>query len=358
MDNKPAILYLLTSLDTTGGTVSKIKSTLKYTKYKIFVGAHYVPENNYFLNSWKEEKNVTIINLPSREKIFFKSVLVLNKIVKKENIKIIHSFFPNEMFVAYCLKILNPKLKIIRSFEGNVKRSNSIRFLSKIILPHFDRVIFISKYVRDFYSDITKRCKNKLIIDNAGYHICKYKNRNMSKECNIVSVAGLNKMKNVFMYAEIGRVLASRKFPFKIKIVGYGPLEDELKERIIKYEIEDSVTLLGRQNKPESYYEEADIYIHPADKEGFGITVAEAMSSGLPVIVSDKGGVSELVKNMEDGIIVDAHNPEKWADAIITLHNNRDLYKKLSQNGHTTYKNRFTPEIYARNLDTIYDELI
>ena len=358
MDNKPAILYLLTSLDTTGGTVSKIKSTLKYTKYKVFVGAHYIPENNQFLNSWNEEKNVTIINLPSRDKIFFKSVLALNKIIKKENIKIIHSFFPNEMFIAYSLKLVNPKLRIIRSFEGNVKRSNSVRLLSRMILPHFDRIIFISKYVRDFYEEITKRCKYKLTIDNAGYHISEYKNREKSYNCKIVSVAGLNKMKNVFMYAEIGRVLASRNFPFTMKVIGYGPLENELKEKIIKYKIEKSVILLGRQDTPEPYYDEADIYIHPADKEGFGITVAEAMSSGLPVIVSDKGGVPELVKNMDDGIIVDAYDPEKWADAIITLHNNRDLYNKLSKNGHTTYKKRFTPEIYAQNLDFVYDELI
>ena len=131
-----------------------------------------------------------------------------------------------------------------------------------------------------------------------------------------------------------------------------------LKEKIKNYGIEDYVILLGRQFDPKPYYEEADIYIHPADKEGFGITVAEAMSSGLPVIVSNKGGVPELVKNYEDGIIVDAYNPEEWANAIINLHNDRELYNKLSKNGFATYNARFTPETYAKNLDLIYDTIM
>ena len=354
---KPSVLYLLTSLNTTGGTVSKIKSTLKFTSYNVFIGAPYNSDDGDILKCWKQEKNVQVINLPSRGNIF-KSVHLLHNVIRKEKISMVHSFFPNEMFIAYFLKLLNPNLKIIRSFEGNVKRSFLIRALSRMMLPSFDEVIFISKYVGDFYEDITRKCKNRTIVDNAGYHISEYQRRDKGEICTIVSVAGLNPMKNVFMYAEIGRVLKARNFSYKIKIVGYGPLEKELRERIVAYQIQDSVILLGMQNDPKPYYKEADIYIHPADKEGFGITVAEAMSAGLPVIVSDRGGVPELVNHMEDGIIVDAYNPDEWADYIITLWNDRALYDKLSKNGYNTYLSRFTPKMYAKKLDRIYDSLV
>lgn len=354
---KPSILYLLTSLDTTGGTVSKIKSTLKYTKCRIYIGAHYNPENCKLIDSWEQEKNVRIINMPHRGKIL-KAVLQLNRIIRKEKIDIIHSFFPNEMFIAYFLKVLNPRLRIVRSFEGNVKRKSYIRLVSKMMLPNFDQIIYISRYVKDFYKDITKGNKNGIIIDNAGYHICEYKCRKKNDICRIVSVAGLNRMKNIFMYAEIGKVLKSRGFNYIMKIAGNGPLKDELNELIVKYNLQEQVILLGSQFDPKPYYNEADIYIHPADKEGFGITVAEAMSAGLPVVVSDRGGVPELVVNMEDGIIVDAYDPNEWANAIINLHNDRELYERLSNNGNRTYKSRFTPEIYARNLDQLYESLI
>ena len=355
----PIILYLLTSLDTTGGTVSKIKSTFKYTKYKVYVGAHYNRENEVFIKSWLVDNNIHIINTPPRtfSKIL-QSVFLLNKFIKKENIKIVHVFFPYETYIAYFLKILNPKLRIVRSFEGNVKRNFMIRTISKMILPRFDKIIYISKYVKEFYENLTNKCKSKIIIDNPGYHLSEYELRKKGLICNIVSVAGINPMKNVFMYAEIGKVLKERNFSFVLKVVGDGPLYKDLEKKIIEYKINDCVKLMGKQVDPKPYYKEADIYIHPADKEGFGIVVPEAMSSGLPVIVSNKGGLPELVSNMEDGIVVDAYKAEEWAEAVIKLYNNRALYDKISQNGYNTYKKRFTPKIYASKLDLLYDGLL
>ena len=356
---KTAILYLLTSLDTTGGTVAKIKSTFRYTEYKVFVGAHYSLDDKELMNNWLLEKNANLINTPTRKlSNIFQSVLLLNKVVKKENIKIVHVFFPYETYIAYFLKLLNPNLKILCSFEGNVRRSFAIRTILKMMLPRFDKIIYISNYVRDFYEELTGKCNDKIIIDNPGYHLCEYESRKKGLKCNIVSVAGINPMKNVFMYAEIGRVLKERNFPFVLKVVGDGPLYKDLEEKIIEYKIDDCVKLKGKQVDPKPYYREADIYIHPADKEGFGIVIPEAMSSGLPVIVSNKGGLPELVSNMEDGIVVDAYKAEEWAEAVIKLYSNRALYDKISQKGYDTYKKRFTPERYAYNLDLLYEDLL
>lgn len=357
MNNNPSILYLLPNIGTVGGTVAKVKSTLEYTKYNVYISVPYNQNNSLYIDEWKKHKNVKIVNLPERKKLF-KSVLILNKIIRKEKIRVIHSFFPIEMFIAFFLKLLNHRIKIVRSFEGNANSSKAIIVASKIVLPFFDKIIFISKYVRDFHSSLTKRCKSKQVVDNAAYNICNFSIKEKSKVCNIVSVAGLNEMKNVFMYAEIGKQLKAQGFVFNMKIVGDGPLYNELKGKIENYGVADIVKLEGKRIDPKPYYNEADIYIHPADKEGFGMTVAEAMSAGLPVIVSDRGGVPELVENKKDGIIVDAYNPKEWADAIIELHNNREKYAMIAKNGHETYKARFTPEIYANNLDKIYDYLI
>ena len=358
MKNRPqSVLYLLTSLNTTGGTTSKIKSTLSYTKYKVFIAANYNPEDYTVVLPWEEYHNVQLINIPSRTKIF-KIVGKLNKVIRKENIGIVHAFFPAEIYVAFLLKILNPKIKIIRSFEGCVNRNKAIVILSKAILPYFDKIIFISNYVRDFYSDITLKCKNKEVIDNAANFTVAFRNREKDNVCKIVSVAGLNIMKNVFMYAEIGKVLKDRNFPFIMHIVGDGPLRNELQCLIDKYEISEHVKLEGYKLDPKPYYESGYIYIHPADKEGFGIVVAEAMSTGLPVIVANKGGVQELVNHMHDGIIADAYNAEEWADAIIQLYNDKELYIKFSKNGYDTYKSKYTPEIFAKNLDNVYDSLL
>ena len=357
MNINPSILYLLPNIGTVGGTVAKVKSTLEHTKYKVYISTPYNQNNSQYIEEWEKHKNIKIIDLPERKNLF-KSVLMLNKIIRKEEIRVVHSFFPIEMFIAFFLKLLNPQIKIVRSYEGNAKSSKAIIVASKIVLPFFDKVIFISTYVSDFHSLLTKRCKSKQIVDNAAYNICNFSIKEKTEVCNIVSVAGLNEMKNVFMYAEIGKQLKAQGFVFNMKVVGDGPLYNELKERIENYGIADVVKMEGKQIDPKPYYDEAYIYIHPADKEGFGMTIVEAMSAGLPVIVSNMGGVPELVENKKDGVIVDAYNPKEWVDAIIELYNNREKYTTIAKNGYETYRARFTPEIYANNLDKIYDTLI
>lgn len=352
---KPAILYMLTSLRTTGGTTAKIRSTFKYTKFKVFIAVREGIDQKT-IEEWERLDKIKYIK--TCPKNFIKTLLILNKTIRKENINIVHAFFPYETYIAYTLKLFNRNLKVIRSFEGPVERKRIIKILSKITLPSFDKLIFISKYVKDYYAKLTKNHKSKVIIDNSAYHNYTFSERTKGNICKLIDVAGLNPIKNIFMHAEIGRVLKSRNFPFVIKIAGDGPYRERLENLIREYDIQKEVILLGNQVNPQKYYEEADIFIHPADLEGFGIVVPEAMSSGLPVILSDKGALPELVTNLEDGIIVDAYNPEEWADAIIKLHNDRELYKKLAGNAYKTYKKRFTPDIYARKLDDVYTDLI
>lgn len=352
---QPSILYYFSTFSTNGGTTSKIKATLKYTNCKIYIAAQSMKNDNIFIEHWKEENISGIIRLSKRRNIF-KNVKILNKYIKENNINIIHTFFPSETYVASILKTLNPKLKIVRSFEGVENRKPIVKFLSRIALRKFDKVIFISKYVEKFYEDFTNQVKDRETIYNSAGNTCEYTLHKKPEICNIVSVAGLNPSKNIRMYAEISKELKNRGFNFKMKIVGDGELRDSLESLIKQYNIENELELVGYQN-PKRYYIEAYIYIHPADLEGFGIVIPEAMSAGLPVIVSNKGALPELVNNMENGIIVDAYKAEEWANAIIELYTNRNLYEDLSRNGYMAYKTKFTREIFAKKLDEVYIEL-
>ena len=352
----PSVLYYFSTFSTNGGTTSKIKSTLKYTDSKVYIAAQSMENDKHFLKSWEGENIAGIIELSKRRDVV-KNVFKLNKFVKEKKINIIHTFFPSETYVASILKVLNPNIKLVRSFEGVEKRKPIVRFFSKIALRKFDKIIFISNYVRNFYREFTKTIKDKEVIYNSAGNTCEYTLREKPKVCSIVSVAGLNPSKNIRMYAEISQELKRRSFNFVMKIVGDGQLRGELETLIKEYDIEDELILLGYQN-PKKYYEEAYIYIHPADLEGFGIVIPEAMSAGLPVIVSNKGALPEIVDNMQNGIIVDAYTASEWADAIIKLYNDRELYKKLSANGYTTYKNKYTRRIFAKKLDEVYKKIL
>lgn len=96
----------------------------------------------------------------------------------------------------------------------------------------------------------------------------------------------------------------------ELTLVGTGDAEDALKSLASELRIQDRVHFVGfvpREEMPR-VYRQADIFVLPSQSEGMSIALLEAMSSGLPVIVTDTGGTEELVKAGENGLIVE------WAD--------------------------------------------
>jgi glycosyltransferase involved in cell wall biosynthesis len=99
------------------------------------------------------------------------------------------------------------------------------------------------------------------------------------------------------------------------------------------------------------YYKNAKILIHLSLYEGFGLTVAEAMNFGLPVIASDRSSIPEVVG--DGGILVNPQDIGQVTEAIIKLIENAELYKKLSENGRQR-AGQFTWQKSAQQLREIF----
>jgi len=99
-------------------------------------------------------------------------------------------------------------------------------------------------------------------------------------------------------------------------IGGKGPEEENLKQLIFDLELGNNVQLLGRipDDKLMLYYRAADLTLAPSRGwEGFGLVVAESLACGTPCIVSDTGGLPEVVENLEKELIL----PELNSQAIV-----------------------------------------
>lgn len=110
----------------------------------------------------------------------------------------------------------------------------------------------------------------------------------------------------------------------KLMIIGNGPLENELRQQARNLNIEKNMIFMGAiQNRLlPKYYATADIFIGPSitaksgDTEGFGLTFVEAGMSGCWLIGSNVGGISDIIKNKENGFLVKEKNPEDLAKKI------------------------------------------
>ena len=127
---------------------------------------------------------------------------------------------------------------------------------------------------------------------------------------------------------------------FILIYAGEGKEKEILYNLISKYHLEDNVKILGyvSHNKIYEIYNMADVVVvpsvtHKGHEEGLGITALEAMSTGIPVVASEIGGLKEIIKDGYNGILVPEKDYIAIAKAIFTLKEFPELRNKLVENG-------------------------
>ena len=102
---------------------------------------------------------------------------------------------------------------------------------------------------------------------------------------------------------EIARDLKKEGYKFKIQIIGNGPEEENIKNLVKEYNVEDAVELKGLKLNPYPYIKNADVVVVSSDFEGYSIAIKEALLLGKPIISTDVSGVREMFEDGKYGII-------------------------------------------------------
>ena len=122
---------------------------------------------------------------------------------------------------------------------------------------------------------------------------------------------------------------------WKLLLVGEGTDEAMIKKKIGELELEEQVTLVGfaDEKKLATYYVQSDILLSTSRWEGFGLTILEAMTFGLPVVAFDNGGPKEILDNGEYGFLVEKENVKMFRNSLEKLIKDeglREIYQKKS----------------------------
>ena len=134
----------------------------------------------------------------------------------------------------------------------------------------------------------------------------------------LLFVGRLDACKNLMTFAKTIKVLLKRQLPVHGIAVGKGTQEANIKTLL-----GENISLLGalEQEKLALIYASADLFVFPSETETLGNVVLEAKASGLVPYVSNRGGVTQLIKiSGQDGLIIAGQNPTDWADRIQFLY--------------------------------------
>ena len=104
-------------------------------------------------------------------------------------------------------------------------------------------------------------------------------------------------------------------------------------------------------------YKISDIFLFPSVIESFGIVIIEAMAAALPVIACKVPGSKDLVKDNKNGFLVRKNNVQEFVKRIVSLYNNKKLFKRLKKNSFDSAQ-KFDWEKISNNYIKLYEKII
>jgi glycosyltransferase involved in cell wall biosynthesis len=303
--------------------------------------------------SWKHEY-LSLKSINVKEYDFIPSIRGAKKLLQNVDLVVLGGW-ETPFYIRILLLAKKRHIPVIQLYEST---KDSQRFKNGLI-PKI-RAKFFSKvnFVITFGDSSTKATKamgvapEKILtlfnpVDVSWYHFFAHNNRKLPAPGHrYIYVGQLIERKNV---ANIINSFAALRNKFDtLTIAGDGPLAQKLKDLVATLKIEDSVIFTGHRNKLElaELYATSNTLILASTNEVWGLVVNEALASGLHVVVSNKCGVTDLIKNMQgcffcgtDGLsIVNSmkmsrsnwqgylikpeileYTPEKWADSIVQI---------------------------------------
>lgn len=129
-------------------------------------------------------------------------------------------------------------------------------------------------------------------------------------------VANYSPVKDHTLFLETAAELLRRRADLHFLLVGRGPLERDIKARAQRLNIAECCTCVSSVGEMADLYSLMDVSVLCSKVEGFPNAVIEAMAAGKPVVAANVGGIPEIIRHGETGILVDARTPGAFADAI------------------------------------------
>lgn len=328
------------------------------------------------MNSRLQEKYEYIPYRIPQGRIGFINIKLLYNLmaqIRRENPDLVHIHGLQLAGFHYATAAWLCKKPIILAVRGSTSeaidfskwKKKLIHILEKWTLKICDVVYGVSDYVCS-WEIVKKYAKGKLygtvynlmqlddIVDNDEVQRIKNKLEVMEEDVVVVSTGRITEEKGFKILCATIKQLKD-KSNIKYIIVGDGSYLDEFKNEIRAQNMEDRVLFTGYQKDVNPYLECADIFVICSLHETLCNSLIEAGAKGLPLIAPEIGGMPEIVRHNENGILLKDNNADCVAEAICKLCDNKALRQKMGANAEKYVKDTFSEKVIVEKIQEIYE---
>ena len=285
-------------------------------------------------------------------------------VIEKEDIRVvsIQWLIPNGLIGRSLKKKYKDKIRLFLSSHGtDVRLLTGVPGVYSFFKPTIkdaERWTVVSNYLKELIIKRAKSVADKIaVIPLPNDESLFYPDDNVLEDPNlIVAVSRLTVQKRLNYLLEAVKIASQERPSVKLEIYGAGPEIDNLETQIAGLGLKERVKILEpvTQKELRKAYNRAALVVLNSVDEGFGLALTEAMLCGTAVIGAKSGGITDIIDDGQNGVLVPPDDSDKLADAIKRLLGNVSLRERLADAGYRKATSQFTSKYTAGRYSELF----
>lgn len=297
---------------------------------------------------------------------YITSISKIKKIIRIEKPDILHSHYASSYGLLGALSGFHPF--IISVWGSDIYDFPNSSFLAKRLIKYnLSKADMVLSTSHDMARETKKYYQGEILVTPFGVDTVKFikSERGSNFDANDIVVGTIKSLEKVYgieyLIEAFCKVVEQNPLrSLKLFIVGSGNCANQYKLLVGKYKIEDKVIFTGHidHSKIVKSYNQIDIFVVPSLRESFGVSALEASACELPVIVSDTGGLPEVVEDDVTGLLVPPKNAFAIAEAIQKLINEPERIINMGKNGRKMVETKYNWIVSVEKMISVYRNVL
>ncbi len=361
-------IILIIDIKNIGGALKyaiDLFNNLSCNKYEKHLFINKSPVVDLILNEVKTGSKNHVIIYKSFFDLFFK--------FRSINPEIVHLNLTNPYSCIFGMisAVLSKSPKIIatqHSVQPVMGRFLILRLIRRLVIellyPFIHKFIVVSNAAMKEFIINYKVPRNKIVMIHNGIetnveniYINKEIRREISENGKFFVISFISRLtidKGAMIFVETAKIISKNMQNIKFLITGEGPMLELMKKELNLYGILDRCIFTGVKKDVYSYIYASDIIIQPSYHETLGYVILESMNLGKTVIASNVGGIPEIIKNGENGFLVNKGDSKSIAQIILTILKEPSILDDIDKKARQTIKSEFFIERFIKETEKLY----
>jgi glycosyltransferase involved in cell wall biosynthesis len=333
-----------------------------------YVSSVAVVRGNAFLAEF-QRLNMPVYVVDAKNLYTYRYYKALAEYVVKEKIDIIHTHLVSAdimgRLVGRALKI--PVVSTLHNIPEDYEREKFYRSWLEQLTARYaaTHLVAVSESIRKMYIQQWNIPSHKITTIVNGVPMEKFLSvplgvppREKDHPLIITNIGRLTPQKAQHIFIEAAKIVTKVQKNVRFVIIGQGKLEQELKDQVQSLALNDYVTFAGvRYDIPEQLGN-TDIFVLSSDWEGMPVSAIEAMAAARPVVLTNVGGVPDLVEAGSNGILVNPGNSTALANALLDLIADEPRRLQMGLAARARVHTEFDMHNFALRHTTLYNKVI